>query len=384
MRGGFSFCGIDIATVGLEYVPEIADTYIYHPSKPRIFEEVFDSHVGGYYYGQTREPKVFSLRCIFEESEIDRGVMSRIFHLFKPGRTGSLVFERRPWCEYIATVTSIDDTQFTNYLNGFILIEMKAYYPFSTCNTMWLPAKYKDFTRAMANTALFEKEEMIPLMKFGSVALPISETISKAPIILPNPGTEPAPVGIEIAGNAGTGVTITNMSTGQTCRFVGLTSQEFDGEKTWLYLDSLTGKTLKVQDGKSKLQFINHERGYLHLAPGYPCIRNMYIYTQDGTVYSKTKLYDHRVGETRADAEERYVGKYIWLDNKWCKITGVGNGTTPTMYDGTDEYVLKINQYVPDGLRVRASVYQMNEISVKADTTMRLTRLNFIYKPTFS
>lgn len=384
MKGGFSFCGVDIATIGLEYAPEIENTYIYHPSKSRIFDETFDSHAGGYYYGQTREPKEFSLRCIFEGKEIDRGIMGRIFHLFRPGNTGKLVFDRRPWCEYIATVIDIDDTQFTNYLNGIIVIEMKAYYPFSTYDTMWVPQNYEDFSRAMSNTALFEKEEMVPRMKYGSVSIPITETIKEAPIILPNPGTELAPVGIEIAGDVGDGVTITNMSTGQTCRFVGLTASEFDGEKTWLYLDSLTGKTLKVKDGKTSLQFINHERGFLHLAPGYPCIRNMYIYTQEGTVYSKIKLYDHRVGETRADAEERYVGKYIWLDSKWCKIIGVGNGTTPTMYNGEDEYILRLNQFVSDGLRVRASIYQMNEISVEADTKISLTRLNFIYKPTFS
>ena len=89
MTGGFSFCGTDIATIGLEYAPELENTYVYKPAKARIHEETFDGHNGGYYYGSSLEPKEFVLRCYFEEKEIDRGLMARVENLFREGRSGS-------------------------------------------------------------------------------------------------------------------------------------------------------------------------------------------------------------------------------------------------------------------------------------------------------
>lgn len=60
MQGGFSFCGTDIADLGLEYVPETANTYVFAGSDYKIHEQVFDGHHGGYYYGSTVSPKVFT------------------------------------------------------------------------------------------------------------------------------------------------------------------------------------------------------------------------------------------------------------------------------------------------------------------------------------
>lgn len=383
MTGGFSFCGTDIAKIGLEYAPNLEDTYVYRPSTAKIFDETFDSHTGGYFYGTNKEPKEFILRCVFEEEAIDRGLMAKIHHMFRVGRTGKLVFSRRPWCSYTAVVTEVDDSQITNYLNGVVTIKMKAYYPFSTCDTLWVPMDYPDFWRAMENSALFEKEKMVPPTSFASPENPLTESNENAPFILANPGTEYCPVGIEIAGYTGMGVTIENITTGQSCRLINMTPIQYDGENSWIYLDSLSGKTLAVENGEKKLSFLNHERGYLNLAPGYPCIRSVPIYTQDGTVYTKTKLYDHLMLETREDAVERFVGKYVWLDNEWHKITGVGNGTDPTMYDALDEHILVLDGKVSDGIRDRTSIYQMNEIVIKPDTIMNITRLNFVYKPTF-
>ena len=48
MLGGFTFCGVDIADIGLDYAPELADTFVYAPSRVRVHEETIDTHDGGY------------------------------------------------------------------------------------------------------------------------------------------------------------------------------------------------------------------------------------------------------------------------------------------------------------------------------------------------
>jgi hypothetical protein len=88
MQGGFTFCGTDIHTLGLEYAPDNAHTYVYSKSPAKVHELDYDAHDGGYFYGTSTAPKVFSLRCYFEEKHINEGVLTRIEQFFTPGRTG--------------------------------------------------------------------------------------------------------------------------------------------------------------------------------------------------------------------------------------------------------------------------------------------------------
>ena len=46
MEGGFSFCGVDIADLGLEYAPENANTYVYSPGAFDVNDESFPAHDG--------------------------------------------------------------------------------------------------------------------------------------------------------------------------------------------------------------------------------------------------------------------------------------------------------------------------------------------------
>ena len=59
MNGGFRFCGTDISVLGLEYVPDMKDTYVYAGTQTQVSQEVFEGHDGGYYYGMTKQPKEF-------------------------------------------------------------------------------------------------------------------------------------------------------------------------------------------------------------------------------------------------------------------------------------------------------------------------------------
>ena len=366
MAGGFTYRGIDIATIGLEYAPELEDTYVYKTAKPRIHEETFDGHDGGYYYGTSREPKEFVLRCFFEQRDIDRGIMARIYSLFREGSTGRLIFDRRPWCYYYATVTELDTTGLTNYNSGTIRIVMKAYYPYARADQMTVKPQDKDYYRILENTAFFENEEMVPPVMFCQDG-PITETTE---ILLSNPGSEYAPVGIEIAGNVGRGVVITNETTNQVCKFVAMSEEEFDGEMNFVYLDGLNGKTMAVKDDFKTTAFLYHDEGFITLAPGFPANRKIFVTTYDGVPKVTGKIYD-RFSTDRKTAEDVYVGQHIWLGG-WHEITGV-----------PDEQTFELKTH-PEYFNGKTMITRLNKIKIEPVSEMKLARLKFVYKPTFA
>lgn len=130
--GGFSFCGVDIADLDLMYAPDQQNTFVFGQTAYKMNEQIFEAHDGGYYYGATAQPKDFSLRCVYlNEHVILSGLMTKVNDLFRIGRSGRLIFDKRPWCWYNATVTNVDTKQMMNATNGVITITMRAYYPFS-------------------------------------------------------------------------------------------------------------------------------------------------------------------------------------------------------------------------------------------------------------
>ena len=146
MHASFSFCGIDIESLGLSYAPEIENTYIFKPANSISHIETSDAHNGGYYYGSNYEPKEFTLRCFFEEKSIETRALPEVYRLFRVGASGKLIFSRSPWCYYYATVTDPIELNLTNYLNGSVTIHMKAMYPFAR----------SDIARIIINGILFK------------------------------------------------------------------------------------------------------------------------------------------------------------------------------------------------------------------------------------
>ena len=391
MTGGFSFCGINIASVGLEYAPELEDTYVYKATKPRIHSETFDGHDGGYYYGISKEPKEFVLRCFFEEKEVDRGILAKVMNLFREGKSGKLVFDRRPWCYYYVVVEQLDLSDLKNYLNGVITVNMKAYYPYGRSDNMTVKPNDKDYYRELENTAFFEKPEMVPAMNICNPEQPIVEAVKESsPILLANPGTEYAHVGIKIAGNVGQGVRIKNLTTGQSCKFVAMNENEFDGINSYVYLDSINGKCFSVKDGVTKTNFLYHDEGFLNLAPAFPMLRNITVRTSDGLVITNTKMYDRNAGETREFAEEQLKGRYIWIKNMWHEITGVGTDfidEDPRLqgnHNINNEHIIQIADDIGDDVTETTCICSLNRIIIEPVSTMKLTALSFIYKPTFA
>lgn len=132
----FYFDGVDCESLGLHYAPEINgnQTYVWNPSASKVLEQQFESHDGGYYYGQSVQPKEFSLRCYYEQTPQEEGLMYKVFRFFRKGRRGKLVFERRAWVYYDVVITNVDIGTMYNFQNGLVTIYCKAYEPYGKLN----------------------------------------------------------------------------------------------------------------------------------------------------------------------------------------------------------------------------------------------------------
>lgn len=352
MRGGFTFCGVDIADLGLEYAPDISNTYVFESADYKISEQSFDGHNGGYYYGSTVQPKTFALRCYFEEKHVNKGIMTKINKLFARGKSGKLVFEKRPWVWYVATVVSTPQLQMTNYKNGLVTLQLKAYYPFGRCDELG----YIDMDDAMIGATALIDASKVPSVE----AVAEGETLTgQKTILLYNGGTERASVAIELAGDVDEGVTITNSTTGQKCHFVALSSGVTSSAGKYLVCDGMNGKTVLTNGTKSELAFLYHDYGFIDLEPAYPIVRNIHA------------NYTARSTEVYCEGGEETTGQYIWLDGAWRQIML------------SDEVSLTVLPVPENSGSEDTEIVTMNEITITPDSTMALTRLNFRYKPTF-
>ena len=370
IRGGFSFCGVDIADLGLNYAPEKENTYVYRPTEVNIHEESFDGHDGGYFYGVSKQSKEFTLRCYFEDEAIDHGIMERIYNLFRTGKSGKLVFSRRPWCYYYATVTSLPHPELSNYLNGLITITMKASYPFARSDFMYsspVADRNTIYTEEdtslfhdliMHSTAMVNDEAMVPQTSFTN---PTSSTS----IILHNPGTERAPVSIIIAGDAGLGVIIKNKTTNQECKIVAMDKAHTSSVSKAVYVDGINGNTSVISMDSSTTPesgFVYHDSGFIQLAPAYPCIRDVFVNaSSSNTITTTNTLYDD------------VTGQYIYIDNEWCKIE-----------EQLTEKSFRLNKPISTNGTNATIITKMNELEIRPIDTMSITHLSFLYKPTFA
>lgn len=358
MQSGVIFCGTDIETLGLEYVPENANTFVHQSSEIAAHEQAFEAHDGGYFYGTTAKTKNFTLRCVFQESNINRGVMDKIIRFFRPGRSGRLVFKQRPWVWYAATVVGAPVIQITNYQNGLVMIPLKAYYPYGRCDSLFLEDETDDLMRDL--TGLLP-ESMTPV---SSVIEQGGSMTTETTFLLYNGGTVPCPVAVEIAGSVGGGVTITNNTTKQSMRFVALSHAATTDVDKYLVTDSMNGRTVLTNGLRTEPAFVYHDYGFMYLKPSYPVDRDIVI-----SVTDQSNLVTLVEGVFTDDM----IDKYIYINDTWKKII-----------DMPDEASLIIDIAATTTETVTTTVAEMNEITVKADSSMDLSKLNFVYSPTFT
>lgn len=354
-NGSFTFCEVDVKDIGLNYAPEMSEAFVYKPAESQSQIETFDAHNGGYYYGSWTSPKTFTLRCFFEEKNIDKGIMSRVYSLFKVGRSGKLIFDRRPWCYYYATVTDIVQADYTNYLNGLVTIHLKAMYPFARSDVLTNTRTELNHETIMENTAVFDKAGMeLP----NEYDLNADEEV---PIILINNGTERAPLGISISGDVGDGVIIKNKTTGQKCKVVAVTKNNTTNVNKNVIVDPISGKTLLTDGTTKELAFKYHEYGFLELEPSYPAVRNLYATYLGGKTVNVRDIL-------RTDLS----GKYIFINDGWYKIISQ-----------TDKHTLILQDDIPAAGSEKTMVIPVNEIIIKPITSMDI-HLRFIFKPTYA
>lgn len=366
VKGGFSFCGVDIGTIGLQYAPELKNTYIYKDTNYSVSEQKFEGHDGGYFYGMTAVPKDFVLRCYYEDDHVLNGIISKINYYFKKGKTGKLIFAKRPWCWYNATVIDVNIDNMLNYRNGLVTIQMRAYYPFARTNITSITSydpPFKVKKDMFLNSGIFMTDAENPTTEMVS-STPITNTLN---CILYNAGTERAKVAIEIAGNVGSGVTITNKTTGQTCKFVAITDNVTTSQNKYIVADGLNGKTIltNAANNNPQLAFLYHDEGFIDLEPAFPIIRNL-----DITCASNSNI----VTMDRFLTED-VVGKYIYINATWIPVVAQSYTGTPT---------LTLQSAAGITGTYKTNIVKMNDIEIKAASTMSLTRLNFKYLPTFS
>lgn len=404
--GGFTFCGVDVGDLGLHYAPPLNETYVYSSGDIALQQQVFESHNGGYFYGYSRKPKKFKLRCFFEQKHINDGVLSKIENLFRLGRTGRLIFKQREWLWYNATVTGLDMSGLTNYMNGIVVIQLTAYYPYGRTDFSFIPQtmisiedafqdlmtqrpegmiiqtdsangsvydtwseskkrinrKRAMFNNIKANTNLLQD-------KYKTETILINGTIDQTegrsmtfPVYYG--GTVDAPVAIRIAGNVGEGVGIYNTTNLSQCSFIAMTKQETTYRKNYVVCDALSGKTY-LQDflfGK-QMKFLYHDSGFLYLKPcEYRKINNVH--------------FDHWVSQIQANEPtftEEDVGKYIFINAKWYKII-----------EFIDDCHIKADNVSGSEQMVDETIIAtMNEITIKSDSDYQLDYLQIQFTPTF-
>ena len=367
MTGGFSFCGTDIADVGLEYAPENKYTYVYSPAATNIHEEIFDGHNGGYFYGAYKQPKEFVLRCFFEDSHVSLGIMAKAHSLFRIGKSGKLIFKNRPWCYYYTTVTNIETTEMYNYMNGLFVVTMKAYYPYGRSTKEGTQMFYnlssdEYHDEIIANTAMLDTALIAPALSYGSSESPVTYSVNSDTFLLFNPGTENAKVSFKFSGTAGAGFDIYNKTTDQRCRFIAFTPALAD----YVLVDGISGKTISEKNGAKKLSFLYHDYGFMDLAPAFPIKRNLAVAYDGTSVTTTAQLYK------TAEEKAWYSGKYIYLNGHWRKILRC-----------QDTGTLVLQASAGTGTAT-ADIVLMNELQLTLSQDTSLTKLEFIYKPTFA
>lgn len=178
--------------------------------------------------------------------------------------------------------------------------------------------------------------------------------------LLYNPGDELADVRIKIAGDVGTGVSIYNNRTKQTCVITGLTKVVSGNVGKWLEVNATTGNIYLTNGETYSSGALYHDRGFIQLEGSAPIARDISV-TYDGNLVSSN-------GAFRSYME----GQYIYINGYWRRID---------TFLSPSEIIIG---YVYGGTGASLSTIAiMNYITVTPLTTMSLTQLEFVYYPTF-
>ena len=307
----FTFNGVSCEDLGLTYVPEKQDMYVWNPTKHTIHEQRFDGHPGGYFYGSTPNWKDFVVRCYYEpfmstwDEETDsvkynldidtyvmNGLLFKIMNTFPIGKTGKLVFSNRNWIYYNVTVVNVDTSKIHGEDTGLVTITFSAYYPFGLSDSFYLDDIDADFLSDAANNSYMIYK---PLNQQGEKYHPYPKEITLQNLqhgntqesVFYNPGNATAELKLKVFANPSNGgILITNNTTNQKCRLAKNPGNHFD-----YVCDSMTGECY-YQDGSGNktADYVTHDYGFIQLATG----ENRINVNPDSTISSLRLRLDYK------------------------------------------------------------------------------------------
>lgn len=382
-RDGFSYCGINLGSLGFYYVPERSKLHVWN-EEFRNIEKSNGSRDGAQWHGNVAEAKTFDLFCYFED--VTPGTLEFVLSLFDRNTVGDLVFDERPWVSYsVRPYASYELEKYADNGNskmyGTITFRLRSYVTGGVCPVMTiddidaLPSvETGGASVAKANarelTGIPESVSVLPGGIEASVAVPITSNKTGGYI---NGGDAVAHTKIKIAGNTGTGGTyIYNQLTKQRVHIVGLTEEITSNVSRWLEIDSYTGMCY-LTDGSNKWNgFQYHGEGFLQLAPsgGSGMRRNIKL-TFTGNSATTTDGSDVFTRNDIGDGNNTYV--LAEDPNTWIAITAVLNPKT----------VILASAPTTDGDKVVGSIGKINPIVLTVGNSANLTKFEIEYKHTF-
>lgn len=240
---GFSYRGKNIGDFGdIYYIPD-ADERGDYALPYEVSEQELNGRDGAYYYGNRVEPREFALRCYYENlTQKDKEDIMRWYNRNTKGR---LIFDERNWVYYDVIPNARVD--FEDYrgetcngvrYKGRMTIHLKAYCPFGkllpdamvNSNVTLVGAAWADISFVGSSTTGADNETLI----LYSARMP-SDTYSTSDTLfyIYNPGTEPTPLLIKLAGATTNAAAvdptddnkwgrITNLTNGTKCEIVGM------------------------------------------------------------------------------------------------------------------------------------------------------------------
>ena len=249
--GGFSYRGKNIGEFGdVFYIPDAEERGNY--ALPfDVSEQEINGRDGAYYYGNRVKPREFALRCYYEN--LTQQQKYDILHWFGRNTKGKLILDDRNYVYY--DVIPYDAVRVEDYRHtacdgslryqGYMTFYLKAYCPFGklmansvTNNVPMVGSAQIDISILYEPTTDADNETLILLSaKMPSSNYPLDGTS----FYIYNPGTEPTPLTIRIAGTAENG-TITNTTNGTTCVIKGMTTGNTTSVGKYVNINSETGR----------------------------------------------------------------------------------------------------------------------------------------------
>lgn len=372
MQTSFTFDGVDIAEYGLSYVPPNEHTYVWKPTQHNLHEQTIEGKNGGYFFGVTKQPKIFNLRCVFEDSTITDGLVFKIYNDFPIGKRGRLRFSNRNWIYYDCVITNVEDN-ITNYRNGVMNFQMKAYEAVGHSDYSYIPedSEYADDMKSNSNfitSNVFDCQELHSITNTQS-------------IYIYNGGMEYAHTKIGIQGTSSNGINIYNKATDAMCKMAPFTTTSAQE----VLVDSFSGKTTLKENNQTTPKYLYHNAGFVTLKPNHKRRLEMESVVSGNVLTSDRDIFtSDMVGKILCAGDDCSALILAVSNARTCTIRMFEHVRTPGQLGA---FILGVNALgYPENMFDRCDLIDVNEIIISAAETgtMNIDKFSIEFRPTFA